>query len=189
MELTFTMAPPPMPAHRRDHGLHCQQRCVDVELGDGPQVIEPDLLQWHMKALAGIVDEHVHASEAIQRGVHKPDDLGGLPEVGEHSERIGHVVRQLFDPVPAARCQHHLCSTSGRQSGGRRPDARRSSRDDDDRAVEFHGAARLVFRAGRSFGWAMRRRAAPRSLGPNAFSPRQNWTGVQVCPPSRVMNS
>jgi hypothetical protein len=105
-------------AHRRDHRLHGEERRVDVELGDGPQVVEPDVLERHVEALAGSVDQHVHASEAIHGRVHQRDDLRRVPQIRRHRERVWQLVRQVLDPVRSARGQYHLCPTSGRQSRG-----------------------------------------------------------------------
>jgi len=43
---------------------------VPTDLRDPAQVVEADVLDRHMEALAGVVDQDVHASEAIQGRVH-----------------------------------------------------------------------------------------------------------------------
>ena len=98
-----------LPAHRRDHRLHCEERCVDVELRDRPQVVEPDLLERHVEALTGVVDEDVHAPEAIQGRSYQRDDLRRVPQIHRHRERTWQLVRQLLEAVHAARGQHHPC--------------------------------------------------------------------------------
>jgi len=127
-----------LPAHRRDNRLHCEERRIEVELGDGAQVFEPDLLERHVETLTGVVDEHVHATEVIQGRVHHPDDLPRVPQIGRQRQGIWQFVGQVVDPVGAAGGQQHLGPACRRQPGCGGPDARRGPRHDYDRAVEIH---------------------------------------------------
>jgi hypothetical protein len=100
---------------------------------------------------AGIVEEHVDATEPVDGGIDQPLHIVGACHVGRDSQRSHSVgtefVRQRDYALTASCAEHDDSALPGKSSRGRRAEAAAGARDDDDLVLDIAQWPSLTFGA------------------------------------------
>jgi hypothetical protein len=126
--------------------LHPHQRRDHVELEDGTQVNRVQLLERDMKALSGVVHQHIDRAVGVDGPGDQPPDIAGNGDVGGDGERARQLGGERLKTLGPPSGEHDSCAQPAQQARRRGADPGRRPGNNADRPIDTHRVLRIPVR-------------------------------------------